>query len=57
MIIEISRHNWTQNLADAIKMAKNGDVIKCHSEEMKKLAVRAHTRMCPNKTLMFRVQR
>lgn len=44
-------------LADAIDLAANGDVIILHNEDIKELAKRAHKMLCPEKRLTFRTAR
>ncbi len=41
-------------LAATIKNADDGDTIFCHSDGMRQMAERAHARMCPDKTLVFK---
>ena len=53
MQIEIPKSNWQVALADAIKLAVDGDVILCHSESMKEMAKLAKSRICPTKNLIF----
>ncbi len=51
----IPRRDWHMKLADAIEKADGGDTIVCFDEEMQKLGESARLRMCPNKTLKFRL--
>ena len=53
--ITISGKNWTDELAKAIQKAKSGDTIKCQSNAMKELGLRAQARMCPEKKLYFEI--
>lgn len=55
MRYEIPPENWTTALADAVKASRDGDVIVCRSEDMVRLAKRAVSRMCPDRTITFEV--
>lgn len=56
MRVEMPETDWHMKLADAIDNAKPGDVIVCHSEDMKRLGERAKNRMCPDKEIVFEVE-
>jgi hypothetical protein len=49
--------NWHMVLADIIDTAVDGDTVLCCTESMVELGQGAHSRMCPQKKLMFVVWR
>jgi hypothetical protein len=55
MIHVIPPGNWTTELASTIINAKEGDTITVTSEEKKELALRAISRICPEKNITVEV--
>ena len=51
----IPERNWHMELANTIDNAQDGDTIVVHDEDMERLALRAKSRMCPNRELNFEI--
>ncbi len=52
----IGNVDWISELARAVRIAKDGDVIVCGSEAKAELGKRAAVRICPDKTIRFEVE-
>lgn len=55
-IYTIPPTDWTTKLANTIKQCTDGDTIIIHNQAMKLLGARAAARMCPNKTIIFKIE-
>ena len=53
----VSTGDSARALADLIRKAQAGDVIVMRSEAMKDLAERAKAMMCPEKHIVFKVEK